>query len=321
MDQLDPGDFEGKWTLVADSMKITQSFSSFQQSNSTSIDFYNSTVIKTQRFGESCIHFAQHISIEGHQFNIKFGKMSNLSGTFYKTTCADCVVMSSNMDSPNYKMEELRLFSKRREVDQKELKEFAAQVECLKLPKPVVLNPLTELCPVHHEGHTAPLTCEDLIQPLDQLDPRELEGSWALVADSLKVIQSEVSTQLSDSTSIDFYNSTFIKTQRIGLSCYHFAQDVSIEGANYNFKVGGISSFSGTFYKTTCADCVVLSFNEDSPNYKSEELCLFSKRREVDQRVLREFAAQVKCLKMPKPVVMDPSVELCPSRRHLSSSA
>ncbi len=170
-------------------------------------------------------------------------------------------------------------------------------------------------------SHAAPLACEDLIQPLDPVDPRDLEGKWALVADSLKIIKSDHPATLSNSTSIDFYNSTFIKSQRFGESCSYFAQDLSIEGPHYSFRVGQMSTFSGTFYKTTCADCVVLSFNEDSPNYKSEELCLFSKRREVDQRVLREFAAQVKCLKMPKPVVMDPSVQLCPARRHLSSSA
>ncbi len=149
-------------------------------------------------------------------------------------------------------------------------------------------------------SHAAPLACEDLTQPLDKLDPRDFEGNWALVADSVVLNQSDSFFIQSNSTSIDFYNSTLIRAQRFGESCIYFVRHISIEGSQFNIKFGQMYYFSGTFYKTTCADCVVLRFKWNFPRYKSEELCLFSKRREVDQKELREFAAQVECLKMPK---------------------
>ncbi len=157
-----------------------------------------------------------------------------------------------------------------------------------------------------------PLDCKELMQPLDQLNPRDYEGRWAMIASSLKVIESAAPVKLSDSISIDFYNSTFYKTHRFGESCSYTAHNVSIEGPHYNFTIGQVYHFSGTIYKTTCEDCVVLSFNVDSPNHKTEELCLFSRRREVDQMEMRKFTAQVECLKMPEYTVMDPTKELCP---------
>ncbi len=72
--------------------------------------------------------------------------------------------------------------------------------------KTFVMDPSKELCPVHHVSHAASLVCEDFFQPLNQLDPHDLEGNWALVAEGVKLIQSNIPSQLSDSTSIYFSN-------------------------------------------------------------------------------------------------------------------
>lgn len=168
--------------------------------------------------------------------------------------------------------------------------------------------------------YSASLTCTDLVQPLDQLDLHDLEGRWALVADSLKIIQSENPVQISNSTSIDFYNSTFSKANRLGELCDYFSSSVSIEGPNYDFMFGEMYKFSGTLFRTSCSDCVILSFNIESPDFRSKELCLFSKRRAVKEKEMREFSALVECLKMPEPVVMDPTQKLCPARLGSRSS-
>ncbi|XP_070827726.1 uncharacterized protein [Chaetodon trifascialis] len=165
-------------------------------------------------------------------------------------------------------------------------------------------------------SHSAPLACEDLLKPLDQLDPVNLEGRWAMVAESLKIIESEEPFAPSDSISIDFHNSTFIKVNRYNERCHYFSEDISLVGPHYYFQVGQMYNFSGTFFYTSCADCVVLSFKVEMPKEKTEELCLFSKRREVDEKELREFIAQVECLKMPEHIVMDPTKELCPAHPH-----
>lgn len=161
-------------------------------------------------------------------------------------------------------------------------------------------------------SHSEPLTCKDVLQPLDELDPNDLQGEWAMVAGSLRVIESDEPFDIPDSVSLNFYNSTFTKGNLYGESCQYLSRDVLIKDAQYNFTVGQMSNFSGTIFRTSCTDCVVLSFKVESPHFKSEELCLFSKRREMDEKVLKEFATQAECLKLPKIRVMDPTKHLCP---------
>lgn len=156
------------------------------------------------------------------------------------------------------------------------------------------------------------LSCDNLMLPLEQVDPGKLEGRWTLVADSLRIVRSQVPTGHSDSVSVYFFNSTFLKANRDGESCSYSHRNVTIDGPRYHVAIGPVVSLSGTFYPTSCPDCVMLTFIVDSPLYVSEELCLFSRRREVDEETLREFIALSKCLKFSSHVVMDPNKELCP---------
>lgn len=178
---------------------------------------------------------------------------------------------------------------------------------------------ITLLC-LMSASYSASPNCTDLVQPLDQVDPHDLEGRWALVADSLKIIHSETPVQTSNSTSIDFYNSTLSKANRFGELCDYISGNVSIEGPNYDFMFGRMYKFNGTLFRTSCSDCLMLSFNVESPYFETKELCLFSKRRAVDEKEMREFSALVECLKMPEPVVMDPTQKLCPAQLGSRSS-
>lgn len=45
------------------------------------------------------------------------------------------------------------------------------------------------------------------------------------------------------------------------------------------------------------------------------DLYLLSRRRRLEQKEMEEFKAQVNCLQLPSPAVMDPSEELCPERQ------
>lgn len=161
-------------------------------------------------------------------------------------------------------------------------------------------------------GHSAPLVCKDVVKPADQLDPRHLEGRWIMVAGSMNVAEATPPLEQGSSVTIDFYNSTFVRTLRIGHHCHYYNHNVSIEGSKFNYNVGQLSNFTGTIFHTSCSDCVVLSWIVNSPNYKSVEFYLFSKRRQVDEKELREFITQVECLEMPKHFVMDPTEQLCP---------
>lgn len=156
------------------------------------------------------------------------------------------------------------------------------------------------------------LPCDNLTLPLEQLDTGSLEGRWTLVLDSVRIVRSRVPLVHSDSVSVYFFNSTFLRANRDSEFCSYTHHNVTIEGPRYHVTVGPEVSFSGTFYPTSCPDCIMLTFIVDSPMYVSEALCLFSRRREVDEEVLREFIALSKCLKFSSHVVMDPNKELCP---------
>ncbi|CAJ1053559.1 hypothetical protein GBF38_003559 [Xyrichtys novacula] len=160
----------------------------------------------------------------------------------------------------------------------------------------------------------APLDCQDVLRPMDKLNPRDWEGMWAAVADSVRNIQPPGPALLSDSTVLYFYNSTFSRANRFNLTCSYFSNNVTFEGPDYKFDVNAVVKYSGTVFYSSCPDCVVLSFIVDSPFYKSQELCLFSKRRSVEETEMQEFMAQVKCMNMPEPYVMNPNVDLCPPK-------
>lgn len=159
-------------------------------------------------------------------------------------------------------------------------------------------------------SRSSPLTCKDLIQPLDEVNPHDFEGSWVMVADSMKVIEAERPVEICDSVRIDFSNTTFTKANLCGDRCQLFSRNVTLDGPHYSFSYGPMN-FTGTVFKTSCADCMLLTFKVDAPKEKTEELCLFSRRRAVDEKNLREFEAQVKCLEMPEHMVMDPTKALC----------
>ncbi|KAG8014874.1 hypothetical protein GBF38_003559 [Nibea albiflora] len=160
-------------------------------------------------------------------------------------------------------------------------------------------------------SRSSPLTCKDLIQPLDEANPRDYEGSWALVADSLKVIKAEAPVETCESVRINFSNSMITKANLCGNQCQYLSRNITVDGPHFSFSYGPLLNFSGTVFKTSCADCMLLTFRVDTPKEKTEELCLFSRRRAEDQKNLEEFKAQVKCLEMPEHVVMDPTKELC----------
>uniref|UniRef100_A0A7N8YF66 Apolipoprotein M n=1 Tax=Mastacembelus armatus TaxID=205130 RepID=A0A7N8YF66_9TELE len=163
-------------------------------------------------------------------------------------------------------------------------------------------------------SHSALNDCDGVVQPLTELDPRQFEGRWALVAGSIKIIEPERPLQASDShycsVTIEFYNRTFVKASRLGDTCSYLTSNITLEGHNYNFTKG-IANFNGTFFHTSCVDCGMLTFNVDAPFHKSSEVYLFSRRRKVDDKDIEWFGRQVECLNMPPHFVMDPTKSLC----------
>lgn len=69
-------------------------------------------------------------------------------GKIYRSPCPDCLVMTFNIASPTYNVETLTLYSKRRQVEISELRQFNDLVSCLEYPDARLLDPTIELCPI-----------------------------------------------------------------------------------------------------------------------------------------------------------------------------
>ncbi len=161
-------------------------------------------------------------------------------------------------------------------------------------------------------SQSAPLDCRDLIQPLDQLDPRHLEGKRALVAGSLSHPPFMERFRRRDSATASFSNNTsqtnlsFRRSMHLDNKCYYQSYNITLEGRSFTFDNGRVNT---TFIRTSCHDCILMSFDVESG--KRQHFYLFSRRRQLEQEELDEFTAQVLCLKMLPPVVKDPTKELC----------
>ncbi|KAF3687540.1 hypothetical protein EXN66_Car003212 [Channa argus] len=171
----------------------------------------------------------------------------------------------------------------------------------------IVLLRLTSL------SHSAPLACEALVRPLDQLDLHHLEGRWAMVAASLSDLSLMGRLASRDSATAKFSINTcdsnilLRRSMSLNNTCHYSAYNISLEGSRFTFDNGRVTT---NFIHTSCQDCILMSFDVESG--KRQHFYLFSRRRQLEQEEVADFRAQVKCLHMPPPVVMDPSKELCP---------
>lgn len=169
-------------------------------------------------------------------------------------------------------------------------------------------------------SQAAPLVCERLVHPLDQLVPHHFEGSWALVAGSLNHSPSMEALRRRDSITMYFSNSSeastlsYTQINRFGDQCQYLWYNISAEGSTFTFDVQSRFSLSMYFLHTSCPDCVVMRWLVKSSRRISTDLYLLSRRREVEQKELEEFRAQLKCYQLHEPVVMDPTKELCPEQ-------
>lgn len=159
----------------------------------------------------------------------------------------------------------------------------------------------------------APLACEDLLRPVNQVDPAYMMGRWASVASSLQLEAARDALETKDSFAVDVRNSSYTMAISFNGQCNYYHRNITLEGPVAVSKVNNFT-LTATLRSTTCPDCLVLTFDVESPSYKSVDLYLLSRRREVTPEEMAEFMAQLECLKMSPPVVMDPTQELCPEQ-------
>uniref|UniRef100_A0A3Q1HB36 Uncharacterized protein n=1 Tax=Anabas testudineus TaxID=64144 RepID=A0A3Q1HB36_ANATE len=165
-------------------------------------------------------------------------------------------------------------------------------------------------------SHSAPLACEDLVRPVDQLDLRQLEGRWAMVAGGLSYLPNLERFKQRDSATVNFLSNTsdtsisYSRSIRLDNKCQYHSYNISLEGSSFTYDGTDKSNVSSNFAHTSCRDCIVMHIKLVSK--KQQHFYLFSRRRQLEEKEMEEFRAQVECLNMPPPAVLDPTKELCP---------
>lgn len=160
---------------------------------------------------------------------------------------------------------------------------------------------------------SAPMSCGDLLRPLDGLQPASLAGDWALVAGSVSHPPLMEHFRQRDSATTSFRNTAdsgaiaMKRSMRFENQCHYMSFNISLEGSSFTVNHGRVNA---TFVRTSCPDCLLISFDVESGT--RVHFYLFAKRRQLEEEEMEEFRRQVTCLKMPPPVVMDPAKELCP---------
>ncbi|KAE8300020.1 hypothetical protein D5F01_LYC00151 [Larimichthys crocea] len=163
---------------------------------------------------------------------------------------------------------------------------------------------------------SAPLPCEELLRPLDRVDLHGLVGRWALVAGSLNNLTYLDRFKQRDSATITFSSNTsdanisYTSSIRLHEQCLYKSYNISLQGSSFTFDGTDKRNLSASYVHTSCPDCLLMRMIVESG--KRQHLYLFSRRREVEQKEMEEYKAQVACLNMPPPAVMDPAKELCP---------
>lgn len=164
-------------------------------------------------------------------------------------------------------------------------------------------------------SHSAPLSCEELVRPLDQKNPYDMVGSWALTAGGLSGAADLEDFKLRDSSWILFANGSE-PSQMLFTRHYGFPDRCEVYPSNITGHLGGLTmeslNLTVAFLYTSCPDCVLMRWDVTPGDKLSPALYLVSKRRGLEKKEMDEFRAQVKCLNLLPPVVMDPTKKLCP---------
>lgn len=169
-------------------------------------------------------------------------------------------------------------------------------------------------------SQSAPPICEQLVRPLDQVHLHHLEGGLAFISGSINNSQIMEALQQRGSITAYFSNSSethlsYTQVNRIAEQCQQRSYNISFQGNTFSLEGNGRFQFNGSFLYTSCPDCAVMRWLVNSARRQTEDLYLLSRRRKLEQEEMEEFKAQVNCLQLPPPVVMDPSEELCPEHQ------
>nr|XP_023830233.1 uncharacterized protein LOC111954604 [Salvelinus alpinus] len=164
-------------------------------------------------------------------------------------------------------------------------------------------------------GLAAPLSCEDLLRPLEINSMNHIWGKWISIAESTEVpggreyaAKEWITGWLQISPGLQNNTVKELQTINIGGKCMSMTSEMTME--NNTFTSTGPLTFSQT-YLNTCPDCLLVQLKLSLvSNYST--LYIFSKRKELTSAELEVFKKQVDCLNLPPAVFTNPQKDSCP---------
>ncbi|XP_013999311.1 uncharacterized protein [Salmo salar] len=164
-------------------------------------------------------------------------------------------------------------------------------------------------------GLAAPLSCEDLLRPLETNITNHILGKWISIAESTEVpggreyaAKEWITGWLQVSPGLQNNTVKELQMFNIGGKCFSMTTEMIME--NNTFTSTGPLSFSLT-YLNTCPDCLLAHHKLSLVNNYSS-LNIFSKRKELTSAELEVFKKQVDCLNLPPAVYTNPQKDSCP---------
>nr|XP_046190945.1 uncharacterized protein LOC124019601 [Oncorhynchus gorbuscha] len=175
-------------------------------------------------------------------------------------------------------------------------------------------------------SQAAPLTCEDLLRPLELSSVTQTLGKWMYIAESsdrpfweqilytlLHSAWIEVSVPVGTQNNIldiaQFYGIGIPHLNTFGFGCSRINSNFTLHDNNTWTSVSPIPVTEVLL--TTCSDCLLTleRWDDDGKTYTS--LTLYSRRRELTATELDFYMKQVDCLSLPPAMFIDPKKELC----------
>lgn len=176
-------------------------------------------------------------------------------------------------------------------------------------------------------SQAAPLTCEDLLRPLELSSVNQTLGKWVYIAESsdrpfweqilYTILHSawiEVSVSVGTQNNIldiaQFYGVSIPHQNAFGIGCSRVDSNFTLHDNSTWTSVTPVPVTEGLL--TTCPDCLLTleRWDEDEKSYTS--LTLYSRRRELTAAELDFYKKQVDCLSLPAATFTDPQTDLCP---------
>uniref|UniRef100_A0A8C7MVP5 Apolipoprotein M n=1 Tax=Oncorhynchus kisutch TaxID=8019 RepID=A0A8C7MVP5_ONCKI len=159
-------------------------------------------------------------------------------------------------------------------------------------------------------SQAAPLTCEDLLRPLELSSTL---GKWMYIAESSdRPFWEQILYTLLHSAWIEFYGIGIPHQNAFGFGCSRINSNFTLHDNSTWTSVSPIPVTEVLL--TTCSDCLLTleKWDEDGKTYTS--LTLYSRRRELTATELDFYKKQVDCLSLPPATHMEGEHLYCSSQ-------